>query len=81
MTAVLQPARLSGVVLQCHTVADDLDWLPIDGVVLTRDDLERISIDLRALISGSDQFAPNRSFTVDIAVAITHAIERESGGR
>lgn len=69
------------VVLQCHTRADDLGWLPIDGVVLTRDDLERIFIDLRALISGTDQFEPNRSFAVDIAVAITHAIERESGGR
>lgn len=67
--------------LQCHTRADDLGWLPTDGVVLTRDDLERIFIDLRALIPGTDQFEPNRSFAVDIAVAITHAVERESGGR
>ena len=42
-------------------------------------DLERIFIDLRALISGTDQLDPNRSFPVDIAVAITHAIERASG--
>ena len=68
------------VVLHCHTMAEGLDWLPEDGVVLTRADLERIFIDLRALISGTDQVDPNRSFAVDIAVAITHAIERESGG-
>lgn len=52
-----------------------------DGAVLTRADLERIFIDLRALISGTDQLDPNRSFAVDIAVAITHAIERERGGQ
>jgi hypothetical protein len=69
------------VVLHCHTKAEGLDWLPEDGVVLTRADLERIFIDLRALISGTDQLDPNRSFAVDIAVAITHAIERESGGQ
>ncbi len=68
-------------VLHCHTMAEGLDWLPEDGVVLTRADLERIFIDLRALISGTDQLDPNRSFAVDIAVAITNAIERESGGQ
>ena len=68
-------------VLHCHTMAEGLDWLPEDGVVLTRADLERIFIDLRALISGTDQLDPNRSFAVDIAIAITHAIERESGGQ
>ena len=68
-------------VLHCHTMAEGLEWLPEDGVVLTRADLERIFIDLRALISGTDQLDPNRSFAVDIAVAITHAIERESGGQ
>jgi hypothetical protein len=62
-------------------VAGDLDWPPENGVVLTRADLERIFIDLRALISGTDQLDPNRSFAVDIAVAITHAIERERGGQ
>ena len=65
--------------LQCHTMAEGLDWLPEDGVVLTRDDLERIFMNLRALIAGTDQVDPNRSFAVDIAIAITHAIERESG--
>ena len=69
-----------GDVLQCHTMAEGLDWLPEDGVVLTRDDLERIFMNLRALIAGTGQVDPNRSFAVDIAIAITHAIERESGG-
>lgn len=60
-------------------MAEGLDWLPADGVVLTRADLERIFIDLRALIAGTDVVDPNRSFAVDIAVAITNAIERERG--
>ncbi len=67
-------------VLQCHTVVEGLDWLPEDGVVLTRADLERTFMNLRALIAGTGQVDPNRSFAVDIAVAITHAIETESGG-
>ena len=66
-------------VLQCHTMAEGLDWLPEDGVVLTRDDHERIFMNLRALIAGTGQVDPNRSFAVDIAIAITHAIERERG--
>lgn len=73
------PSIRKPVVLHCHTMADGLDWLPEDGVVLTRADLERIFIDLRALISGTDRLDPSRSFAVDIAVAITHAIERENG--
>ena len=61
-------------------MVEGLDWLPDGGVVLTRADLEQIFIDLRALISGTDRLDPNRSFAVDIAVAITHAIERGNGG-
>ena len=61
-------------------MAERLDWLPEDGVVLTRADLERVFIDLRALINGTDTVDPNRAFAVDIAVAITHAIERDHGG-
>jgi hypothetical protein len=61
-------------------MAEGLDWLPEDGVVLTRADLERIFINLRALVAGTDRVDPNRSFAVDIAIAITNAIERESGG-
>jgi hypothetical protein len=61
-------------------MAAGLDWLPEDGVVLTRADLERIFVDLRALIAGTEPVDPNRSFAVDIAIAITHAIERQSGG-
>lgn len=61
-------------------MAEGLDWLPEDGVILTRADLERVFMNLRALIAGTDQLDPNRSFAVDIAIAITHAIERDSGG-
>jgi hypothetical protein len=53
-------------------MAEGLDWLPEDGVVLTRVDPERIFMNLRALIAGTGQVDPNRSFAVDIAIAITH---------
>jgi hypothetical protein len=61
-------------------VSEDLDWLPDDGVVLTRRDLERIFIDLRALIDGTDALDANRAHAIDIAIAITQALERGSGG-
>ena len=41
-SAELPISRSRGrAVLQCHTMAEGLDWLPEDGVVLTRADLER----------------------------------------
>jgi hypothetical protein len=61
-------------------MAEQFDWLPEDGVVLTKADLERVFMNVRALIAGTDQMDPNRSFAVDIAIAITHVIERDSGG-
>jgi hypothetical protein len=66
-------------VLRWHTMAEGLEWLPDDGVLLTRTDLERIFVDLRALINGTGSFEPNRAHAVDIAVAITHALERNRG--
>jgi len=54
--------------------------LPDDGVVLTRADLERIFVDLRALIDGTGRVDPNRAYAVDIAIAITQALERDTGG-
>ena len=36
-------------------------------------------MNLRALIAGTGQVDSNRSIAMDIATAITHAIERESG--
>ena len=56
-------------------MADGLDWLPDEGVVLTKSDLERIFVALRALISGTAQLEPNRAHAVDIAVTITQALE------
>ena len=67
----LQQRRLSQPVAFVNTVPD--------GVVPNRADLERIFMNLRALIAGTGQVDPNRSFAVDIAIAITHAIDRESG--
>ncbi len=60
-------------------MAEGLEWLPEDGVALTREDLERIFIDLRALIGGTEPVDPNRAYAVDIAIAITQAIERDRG--
>ena len=61
-------------------MAEGLEWLPEDGVVLTRADLERIFFDLRALIDGTGSVDPNRAYAVDIAIAITQALERDTGG-
>jgi hypothetical protein len=61
-------------------VPDDLEWLPEDGVALTTADLRRIFINLRALVSGTDQMEPNRAYAVDIAQTIAQAIERDEEG-
>lgn len=66
-------------VLRWNTVAEDLDWLPEDGVALSRADLERIFIDLRTLIGGTAELDPNRAHAVDIAVTLTQALERDRG--
>jgi hypothetical protein len=61
-------------------MVEGLDWLPDDGVALTRGDLERIFSDLRALIDGTTKLEANRAHAVDIAVTIARALEREDGG-
>lgn len=66
-------------VLRFGLMADGLEWLPEDGVVLTRDDLATIFEDLRSLIAGTEEFEPNRAYAVDIAVTIARALERDSG--
>jgi hypothetical protein len=53
--------------------------LPDDGVALSRDDLERIFIDLRALIRGTAALDANRAHAVDIAVTLSQALERDRG--
>jgi hypothetical protein len=62
-------------------MVNGLDWLPDDGVVLTRRDLERIFVSLRALIDGTTRLEMNRAHAVDIAVTIADALEREIGGK
>ncbi len=62
-----------------------VDWRRINRfgnyeIVLTPRDLERILIDLRALIDGTDALDANRAHAVDIAITITPALERGSGG-
>lgn len=61
-------------------MAEGLEWIPDEGVVLTRNDLERVFLDLRALIDGTDVLDVNRAHAVDIAVTITRALETASGG-
>lgn len=55
--------------------------LPDEGVALSRDDLERVFLALRALIAGTASLDPNRAFAVDIAVVIARAIEEQNGER
>lgn len=56
--------------------SDDLGWLPPDGVQLTRGDLVRILVALRALIDGTDPIEANRSHIVEIAHTIGEAMDR-----
>ena len=58
---------------------DDLDWLPPDGVRLTRHDLESVLPALWSLFDGTDPKEPNRAHAMTIAVVLARAIEREDG--
>lgn len=58
---------------------DGLDWLPDDGVALSRAELERIFSNVRALIRGTERLDPSRADAVDIAFTLTRAIDRQIG--
>lgn len=60
-------------------MTDELDWLPPDGVALSTDEVRRILMALRALISGTDEMEQNRSHAVEIAVIISEALDRQEG--
>ncbi|HNJ98521.1 MAG TPA: hypothetical protein PLV13_10365 [Ilumatobacteraceae bacterium] len=55
------------------------DWVPAGGVWLSREDVIRIFIDLRALIVGTEALEPNRAFVVDIATVLALAMEGDVG--
>lgn len=61
------------------TSPDDLDWLPAEGVHLTREQLARLSIALRALIDGTDVLEPNKSHAISIAYVIRDAMRHKGG--
>jgi len=56
------------------------DWLPEDSVTSIRADLERVFVALRALVTGTEPLDPNRSHVVEIAITISEAMERDTGG-
>ncbi|MDX2378961.1 MAG: hypothetical protein QNM02_04295 [Acidimicrobiia bacterium] len=56
---------------------DDLDWLPPDGVRLTRRDLESLLPALWSLFDGTERDEPNRAHTTTIVLVLARAIERE----
>lgn len=58
---------------------DEFSWVPVHGVVLSREDLMQVFSDLRALIDGTALLDVNRSHVVDIAGVMIRAIEREEG--
>jgi hypothetical protein len=60
---------------------DDLDWLPPDGVRLTRHDLESLLPSLWSLFDGTDADEPNRAHATTIAFVLADAINREDGDR
>ncbi len=49
-------------------------------MAVTRRDHERIFLDVRSLIDGTDPLDVTQAHAVDIAVTITQALERNSGG-
>lgn len=59
---------------------DDLDWIPVDGCRLTRDELTQIFESLRALVDGTAPDEPNRAHAVSIAYVVAEAIDRTEGG-
>ena len=58
---------------------DDLDWLPPDGVRLTRHDLETVIRALRSLIDGTEPDEPNRAHATTFALVLAEAIDRTEG--
>ena len=60
-------------------MVEGLEWLPKDGVVLTRADLERVFIDPRALVGLPTDSTRTVPTPVDLAVVISQAIERTVG--
>jgi len=45
-------------------------------VLLDREEVVRVFIDLRALIDGTDALEANRAYVVDIATVLARALER-----
>lgn len=54
---------------------EGFDWVPHDGVLLSREDVVRMFIDLRALVDGTDALEANRAYVVDIATVLARALE------
>ena len=61
-------------------MTDGLEWLPEDGVSLSRADLERVFVALRALVANTESVDPNRAHVVEIAITISEALDRHNGG-
>jgi len=59
---------------------DGLDWIPVDGCRLSREELVEVFQSLRALVDGTDADEPNRAHAVSIAYVLAEAIEREGDG-
>lgn len=67
-------AAREGCVTLSH--AEDFDWVPAEGVLLDREEVVRVFIDLRAPIDGTDALEANRAYVVDIATVLARALER-----
>ena len=64
----------------CDLQDDGLDWIPVDGCRLLREELVEVFETLRALIDGTEGDEPNRAHAVSIAYVLAEAIEREGDG-
>ena len=57
---------------------NEFDWVPADGLWLSREEVIRVFVNLRALISGTETLEPNRAFAVDIATVLAAAMEEDA---
>lgn len=64
----------------CDVQDDGLDWIPVDGCRVSREELVEVFQSLRALVDGTDADEPNRAHAVSIAYVLAEAIEREGDG-
>lgn len=58
---------------------DDLDWIPSQGVWISKQELEEMFVAVRAILHGTKRDEPNRSHALTVAKMLVRAIGRHEG--